>query len=452
VLLASRRFRPTGRPLIVATPVKVPIASIALALSGSVGPAAAGPAASSATLQRGNLWVDVNGGSCARAARPVAYRDARACGWAQANRICAGGDVVRVKGGAYGRVKIRGSNGRTRPCTVRTARGELVTAGEFNLGDWQDCRSGPNSASTTNQLTLTGPIRTTQFHADCSDRVTVDRLDMDAGGQRITQPFHVGAGVHDGDNVTNFTLRNSRVHNAYNSGAMMWLGTPGRNIVLDHNEIYDDINDTDGVVHDECIRASDLSNFRFTRNHMWSCNVMDLFFGEGQLASNVIIENNVFEGPTGSEGNSHNAIYFGSPAPDNVSIRYNTFGSTGVTVIRDPTARGMTVVGNYFDVNSPCREPNTVYAFNVTPLGVSNCGGRGARSFSSAALHRGFVRYRPFTGNGGSRAEASGDYRLRRGSPLINRGNRASYPRRDRNGVKRYRGHAPDIGAFESRY
>jgi len=454
VLLASRRFRPTGRPLIVATPVKVPIASIALAfaLSGSVGPAAAGPAASSATLQRGNLWVDVNGGSCARAARPVAYRDARACGWAQANRICAGGDVVRVKGGAYGRVKIRGSNGRTRPCTVRTARGELVTAGEFNLGDWQDCRSGPNSASTTNQLTLTGPIRTTQFHADCSDRVTVDRLDMDAGGQRITQPFHVGAGVHDGDNVTNFTLRNSRVHNAYNSGAMMWLGTPGRNIVLDHNEIYDDINDTDGVVHDECIRASDLSNFRFTRNHMWSCNVMDLFFGEGQLASNVIIENNVFEGPTGSEGNSHNAIYFGSPAPDNVSIRYNTFGSTGVTVIRDPTARGMTVVGNYFDVNSPCREPNTVYAFNVTPLGVSNCGGRGARSFSSAALHHGFVRYRPFTGNGGSRAEASGDYRLRRGSPLINRGNRASYPRRDRNGVKRYRGHAPDIGAFESRY
>jgi hypothetical protein len=40
----------------------------------------------------------------------------------------------------------------------------------------------------------------------------------------------------------------------------MWLGTPGSNFVLDHNEIYNDINDTDGVVHDECIRVSDLSN------------------------------------------------------------------------------------------------------------------------------------------------------------------------------------------------
>lgn len=445
---------PTGRPVIAATSARATIATIALALAlpGSVGPAAAGPAASRAAPQRANLWVDVNGGVCARTARPVAYRDARACGWAQANRICAGGDVVRVKGGDYGHVKIRGSNGRTHPCTFRTARGEVVTAGEFNLGDWQDCRSGPNSASTTNWFTLIGPIRTTQFHADCSNRVTIDALDMDAGRQRITQPFHVGAGVHDGDTVMNFTLRNSRVHNAYDSGAMMWLGTPGRNIVLDHNEIYDDLNDTDGAVHDECIRASNLSNFRFTRNHMWSCNVMDLFFGEGELASNLVIENNVFEGPTGSEGNSHNAIYFGSPAPDNVSIRYNTFGSSGVTVIRDPTARGMTVVGNYFDVNSPCREPNTMYAFNVTPVGVSNCGGRGARSFSPAALHRGFVKYQPFTGNGGSRAQPSGDYRLRRGSPLINRGNRASYPPRDRNGAKRYRGHAPDIGAFESRF
>ena len=228
----------------------------------------------------------------------------------------------------------------------------------------------------------------------------------------------------------------------------MWLGSPGRNIVLDHNEIYDDINDTDGVVHDECIRASSLSNFTFTRNHMWSCNVMDLFFGEGELASNLVIENNVFEGPTGSEGNSHNAIYFGSPAPDNVSIRYNTFGSSGVTVIRDPTARGMRVVGNYFDVNSPCREPNTVYAYNVTPVGVSNCGGRGARSFSAPALHRGFVTYQPFTGNQGGTPQAPGDYRLLSTSPLVDRGSTGNYPSLDFAGIARFRGAAPDIGGY----
>jgi hypothetical protein len=326
-----------------------------------------------------------------------------------------------------------------------------VTAGEFNLGDWQDCRTGPNSASTTNWFTLIGPIRTTQFHADCSNRVTIDRLDMDAGRTHISQPFHVGAGLHNGDDATNFTLRNSRVHDAYNSGAMMWLGTPGRNFVLDHNEIYNDLNDTDGGIHDECVRVSHLTNFRFTRNHMWSCQTMDLFITEGDLVSNFVIENNVFEAPTGSEGNSHNAIFFGR-APDNVTIRYNTFGSSGITVLASPTARGMTVVGNYFDVNSPCHEPNSVYAFNVTPVGVSNCGGRGARSFSAAALRRGFVKYQPFTGNGGSRPQPRGDYRLRRNSPLINRGNRGSYPRRDRTGAKRFRGRAPDIGAYESRY
>ena len=69
-----------------------------------------------------------------------------------------------------------------------------------------------------------------------------------------------GSAAFDGDNATNFRLRNSKVHDAYNPGVLMWLGTPGSNFVLDHNEIYNDINDTDGVVHDECIRVSDLSN------------------------------------------------------------------------------------------------------------------------------------------------------------------------------------------------
>ena len=119
----------------------------------------------------------------------------------------------------------------------------------------------------------------------------------------------------------------------------MWLGTPGSNFVLDHNEIYNDINDTDGVVHDECIRVSDLSNLTFTRNHMWSCFVMDVFIGEGTNSSNVLFENNIFEAPTGSSGNANNAIYT-SHAPDNWVVRYNTFGSSGLSVVTDPTSGG----------------------------------------------------------------------------------------------------------------
>ena len=119
-----------------------------------------------------NIWVDANGGTCADSAGPVAYSDAAACSWAQANTTCEGGDTVLVKGGSYGNLTIRGSNGRSSACTFRTVAGETVTAGSFNLGEWQSCSRGASSTSTTNWFSLVGPIRTTEFHADCSNQVS----------------------------------------------------------------------------------------------------------------------------------------------------------------------------------------------------------------------------------------------------------------------------------------
>jgi len=417
--------------------------------------------------KRANLWIDVNGGACVRSPKKVAYNNGRACTWADANARCRGRDTVFVKGGDYADITIRGSNGRTSYCSVATLPREPVTARIVDLGIYQTCQSGPASTSTTNWFKLTGPLKMGEFHADCSDRVYLDRVDVDmSGAVRRTcfgdsgrayactpQPFHVGAGNNPGDRASNFTLRNSKVHNALNAGAMMWLGTPGTNFVLDHNEIYNLINDTNGDIHDECVRLSDMSNIRFTRNHMWGCFVMDVFVTEARLF-NAVFENNVFEAPTGSVGNSANAIFFARP-PDTVTIRYNTFGSTGVTIPDPstyPVGGGLTVVGNYFDTNPPCDAPNTTYAYNITPRGVPNCGGPGARSFNASTLHAGFMRYYAYNGNGGASAQPPGDYRLRRGSPLINRGNRALYPARDRAGGKRFRGRAPDVGAYESQY
>ena len=417
--------------------------------------------------KRANLWIDVSGGACARNAKKVAYNNARACSWADANTKCRGGDTVMVKGGNYGDVTIRGSNGRTSYCSVATLAREPVTARVVDLGIYQTCQSGPSSTSTTNWFKLTGPLKMAEFHADCSDHVYLDKVDVDmSGAVRRTcfgdsgrtyactpQPFHVGAGNNPGDIVSNFTLRNSKVHDALNAGAMMWLGTPGTNFVLDHNEIFNLINDTNGDIHDECVRLSDMQHLRFTRNQMWSCFVMDVFVTEARLFD-AVFENNVFEAPTGSAGNSANAIFFARP-PDTVTIRYNTFGSTGVTIpdaSTFPIGGGLTVVGNYFDKNAPCGAPNTTYAYNVTPRGVPNCGGTGARSFAASALQAGFVRYTAYSGNGGASPQPRGDYRLRRGSPLVNRGNRAVYPTRDRGGAKRFRGRAPDVGAYESPY
>jgi hypothetical protein len=109
-------------------------------------------------------------------------------------------------------------------------------------------------------------------------------------------------------------------------------------------------------------------------------------------------------------------------------------------------------VGNYFATNAPaCNLPNTTYGYNITPTGVANCGGPGARSFALSTFTAGFVNYRPFSGNGGGSPEPAGDYHLRSGSPLINVGNAGSFPSVDRDGGSRYVGSAPDVGAYEFR-
>jgi hypothetical protein len=185
--------------------------------------------------------------------------------------------------------------------------------------------------------------------------------------------------------------------------------------------------------------------------------VMDVFLTGSEYATDWLVENNVFEPPLGSSGNSTNAFAFRcgsapSPSPDNFVMRYNTFGSTGVQLCAGdspPTSRGFTVVGNYFATNPPCGLPNTTYGYNITPTGVNNCGGPGAASYAASTINAGFVRVQPFTGNQGGSRQPAGDYRLLAGSPLADRGHPSAYPALDRLGVTRFVGPAADVGAFE---
>ena len=83
-----------------------------------------------------NLWVDTSGGSCARQAAPGAYADWQACSWNQAYQAAQTGDLILVRGGNYGDVKIGpnktsiGSPG----VTFRTASGENVVVDDFENG------------------------------------------------------------------------------------------------------------------------------------------------------------------------------------------------------------------------------------------------------------------------------------------------------------------------------
>src|SRR6185295_14718321 len=109
--------------------------------------------------------------------------------WDQANDRCQGGDIVIVRGGSYGDVKITGSNGRNGPgvCTFQPADSEVVTVRGLDNGNWSSGGGGGN------YLTFKGPVTAQSFYADYTSNVTVDGWDIDAGGRAVGvwQPFHV---------------------------------------------------------------------------------------------------------------------------------------------------------------------------------------------------------------------------------------------------------------------
>ena len=102
-----------------------------------------------------NLWVDPNGGSCARRSMRAGWVDAQACSWNQAYQASRTGDLILVRGGNYGDVTLGPNRASiTAPgMTFRTAARERVTIDEFENGAWYSNRPGASN------LTLIGPDR-----------------------------------------------------------------------------------------------------------------------------------------------------------------------------------------------------------------------------------------------------------------------------------------------------
>ncbi len=120
----------------------LPLVLTVLVLSGVAigGAAQAGQAVQLAPAPTANLWVDRDGGGCARSGKAAGYRDATACGSIDAAwDACRPGDRIVLKAGVYGEQTITGDKAAP-GCTVRGERGtvigDLVTGGAFfNLGN-----------------------------------------------------------------------------------------------------------------------------------------------------------------------------------------------------------------------------------------------------------------------------------------------------------------------------
>jgi hypothetical protein len=378
-----------------------------------------------------NLWVDTNGGSCARQATPAGYADAQACTWNQAYQAARTGDVVLVKGGNYGNVTVGPSNTSLAApgVTFRTAGGESVVVNDFENGNISGARGGSN-------VGFVGPVRARTFRSDQASNVVVDGWTVDCNGCDGEQMFHVEAA----DNVV---VRNSDISDNKND-SLIWID--GSNLTFENNRIHDAALPNGSSAHTECMYAHDVTNLTLKRNHFYHCSVMDVFITGSDVANGGYVENNVFEKPwenTGVISNSALAFHFrngGSPSPDpsNWDFRYNTFvGPLSITPSENPVGPGgLRVIGNVFLSGDPCGLSNTTYDYNAF-LSGEGCGSHTITN-SLATYLAGFT-------NPGD----PGDYSLKAGSVLRDKGNPGNYPAQDRAGTARYTGAAPDLGAYE---
>ncbi len=377
-----------------------------------------------------HLWVDTNGGSCARQATPGAYADAQACTWNGAYQAAQTGDLIVVRGGSYGDVTI----GPNKPSvaapgvTFQPASGETVTV--------SDLENGYYSGGASN-ITFLGPVTARTFRSDGGSNIVVDGWRVDCGGCDNVQMFHL-------ESATNVTVRNSDISDNQNN-SLIWI--QGTNLTFENNVIHDAGLPSGSSAHTECMYAWNVTNLTLKRNHFYHCAVMDVFITGSSVAHGGVVENNIFEKPWSSTGQISNtalAFHFrngGSPPtpdPDNWDFRYNTFvGPLSITTDANPVgAGGMRIIGNAFLAGAPCGHANTTYSYNAFVSG--GCGSNNITHSLSTYL-AGFT----------SSADP-GNYSLRSTSVLRDSGNTANYPAQDRTGTARYTGAAPDIGAYEA--
>ena len=427
------------------------LAPSALLLVGLVGPATVsgrtrGSDEQARTLAA-NLWVDANGGSCARQPRRAAYGDARACGTLQAaSNAAATGDLVLIRDGRYGGQLLTG----TKKLTFRGAGpgrpsfGQLITSA---------------SNVTLQHLLIENrdaPTQTVCSYFDftlftCGARQTYDDVIVDGLQKGVGSPDRRGGLQVDeaSSNLvfTNGEIRGVRDHKGFQGGAAG---------MMIQNTYFHDIRLTPAGeaagVHNECAYVTGGDRQTWSGNRFVLCPVMAMFFANyvgGPPFTSVTIENNLFTHSLSGAGTWHDGSSFvipngagGQNQVNNWVVRYNTF-EVPPDFGRTPGTgddNGSALFYGNLGADGACGAPEWTYRYNVG----ETCRGTGEVSVAGATNSSRRPNQAPFY-----RDAPNGDFKLRAGSAAVNRGDPDNYPARDRDGKNRLVGSAPDAGAFE---
>jgi hypothetical protein len=292
----------TLHPTRIAMMASLAFLLLAIALSmPSMAHAASGPA---------NLWIDTTGGSCARAATPGAYVDASACSSMQAAvAACSPGDTIRMREGTYGSQTITTS--RVAPgCTVigeTTAPGVKI-GGLATRGSWFEAQNISGSG-----WDIAGAVPDHVTCRNCNMGYTEWRAGSNISwiGGRLGDVSLVtdGALVVEGCDgaVTNGTIDGVTFDNIKRNGA-----------AGQHTEV---------VRIDDNVTGFTIKNSRFTNTNR--TNSSTILIGRkgvcGGTAANVTLENNFFD----NNADNQLVLNFGG-APSyalctGLKLNYNTF-------------------------------------------------------------------------------------------------------------------------------
>jgi hypothetical protein len=421
VKLIGRRRLALAVPLLFACFAGVSAATGAVSIAG-------------ATVEGANLWVDPSGGSCARQAKSGLFVRGQACASpAAAYNAAAAGDVVIVRAGSYGRQVFPAG---TKQVTIRNASGARPVFGTTKVDAGNVTLMGVKIERTDDPGAYVATLEANGV-GNTFDGVDVDSKFMETPGTTLGRQGILITGDRS-------TFKNGSTYNVVDEkGALV-----GASHVTFDNFDFHDVRATHELVHNECVFS--LGPYLTVRNsHFWNCATMDLFIERGSWWDQpvyccVTLENNVFEHTTSVDPGSWHHYSLGIHGGDMQELR------------------NWRVVNNTFETavsGGGTPAPGTIWANNLGGWScfpgatfVNNVGEKCSQSDraisppSSCAPPACSLRVAAAYGWADPAAH---DFRLRRGSPAINSGDRSRAPAMDNDGYRRPLGAAPDAGAYE---